>query len=157
MYRIKKQPQVGQEKDISATIWILSDIIVRELNANTIQLEELIKALKKDKERYLFIPWSQWPVPSKMLVESIERVIERRLRSSRTFRVYVVPDEIAALCAECVREDGGEEEYIYRHLIHDSMAMQSLMRKLLKDIDQIEEIFRKDNRNVSVNGIARCY
>lgn len=146
-----------KKKKLPSSIWILSDSVTRELQGSAPALAELANAVKKGKERFLFIPWSQWPNPGRQVVETIEQTTERLLRSSRTLRVYAVPDEIAALCTECVENDEGTREFYYRHLIQDTDFMKSVMASLRRDIDHIEEIFKKDGKNVSVNGIARCY
>ncbi len=154
MVRTRK---VEKKKDFASSIWFVSDTIIRELSEDAILFGELVSALKKDKERYLFIPWSQWPHPGKRVVENIERIISRLLRTSRTLRVYVVPDEIAALCLEYQELDDGKQEYIYRHLIHDNLTMEGVRKRLSRDIELIEAHFKKTGANNSFNGIARCY
>ena len=135
----------------------MSDTAIAELLGDTGAFAEFVADLKKDRERYFFIPWSQWPVPAKRFVEEVNRMIEVLPRGSRLFRVYAVPDDIASLCMEYMEWEDGRQEYIYRHLIHDGPTMEGVRKRLFRDIGLIEEHFKNTGSNNSFNGVARCH
>ena len=135
----------------------MSDTAIAELLGDPKEFGEFVADLKKDHERYFFIPWSQWPVPAKRFVEEVNRMIEVLPRGSRLFRVYAVSDDIASLCMEYREWEDGKQEYIYRHLIHGDLAMERVRKRLFRDIGLIEEHFKKTGANNSFNGVARCH
>ena len=145
------------KRNAPSRIWTTSDTAIAELLGDPKEFGEFVADLKKDRERYFFIPWSQWPVPAKRFVEEVNRMIEVLPRGSRLFRVYAVPDDIASLCMEYMEWEDGRQEYIYRHLIHDGPTMEGVRKRLFRDIGLIEEHFKNTGSNNSFNGVARCH
>lgn len=146
-----------QDKECPQSAWIISDTIVSELLGSAILRAELSKAISTSCERFLFIPWRQWPDPGRKIVDAIEKTVERLPRSMRLLRIFVVPDEIAALCMEYRAMKDGTSVFVYGHFIRDDSDMAQIIGKLRAAAEKIEMIYKDERKQVSVNGIARCY
>lgn len=155
---MRKPTKSTTAKKNSESVWIASTTIVQKILDDAETFVEFMDAIKKDYERYLFIPWSQWPQPGKQVVEYIERMTGGRpSRTARVFRIYVVPDEIAALNVTYSRQDNGGAVIAYHHTIRIKEDVEGTIIELTINIDEIERIFREEGRQVSIYRIARCY
>lgn len=146
-----------EKKECPQSIWIASDTIISELLDNSLLRAGFMEALSKNCERFLFIPWRQWPDPGKKTVEIIEKTLQRLPRSARCFRVFVVPDEIAALCMEYRTLNDGTTDFIYGHLIYSDADILPTVKHLRESIEMIEKMFKNTGAQASIHGIARCY